>query len=166
MAPDETWQNPCGPLMQFPKDISTVRAYVFSCLSGEKNSDFMNESQYMAGATRFSLDNPVPAVSSRCALYGNQRDIMVMLHDGEKEYGKHAIKVDSKLFTAYTMGLPEMKNFARRKTQFHGKRSVEQSPASVEHDETDEQEEAAKRRKPLSNAYETPKAKFDDANRI
>ena len=91
---------------------------------------------------------------------------MVMLHDAEKEFGKNVVKVDSKLFTAYTMGLPEMKNFSRRKTTFQGKRSHEQSPASVEEDETDEQEEAAKRRKPLTNAYETPKAKFDDANRV
>ena len=40
-----------------------------------------------------------------------------MLQDLEKEYGKPNIKVDSKLFTAYNMGLPEKKDLRKIKNK-------------------------------------------------
>jgi hypothetical protein len=38
-----------------------------------------------------------------------------MLQDLEKEYGKPSIKVDSKLYTAYNLGLAEKKDLRKMK---------------------------------------------------
>lgn len=39
---------------------------------------------------------------------------MFILKEAEKEYGKPQIKIDSKAFTSFTMGLPEKKEFKKR----------------------------------------------------
>lgn len=74
----------------------------------------MTDEQVLAGCWRFAIENPVPTISTRCALYGNSRDIMLILKEAEKEYGKPQIKIDSKVFTSFTMGLAEKKDFKKR----------------------------------------------------
>lgn len=49
----------------------------------------------MAGCFRFAVENPMPSVSVRCALYGNSRDVMSIIKDAERIYGKPKIKIDS-----------------------------------------------------------------------
>lgn len=89
---EEQGQHPAGPLMQYPKEISSVRAYVFACLAGTENTDYMSDTHAVAGCSRYAIDSPVPSVSSRCALYGNPRDIMAMLTEAEQEYGRDKVK--------------------------------------------------------------------------
>lgn len=66
------------------------------------------------------------------------------------------------MFTSWTMGLPEQKDFKKRK-------SVIQRASHTNSDETgsgDEQEEAARRRRPQVNAHETIKSRFSDVNQV
>lgn len=164
VPPDEgNGTNLVSPLMQYPGKVSIVRAFVFCCLTGEPNSDYFTDDEALAGAFRYALDNPVPTVSTRCALYGNSRDVMAMLAEAEKEYGKHNIKVDTKAFASYTMGLPEQKDFKKRKS------IIVRGSVTASTDGTvsgDEQEEAARRRRPQVNAHETKKPKYADVNRV
>ena len=74
----------------------------------------MSDASFLAGCWRYAIENPVPTISTRCALYGNARDIMIVLKEAEKEYGKPSIKIDSKVFTSFTMGLAEKKDFKKR----------------------------------------------------
>ena len=55
----------------------------------------MTDEQFMAGCFRFAVENPMPTVSVRCALYGNSKDIMTIIKDAEKLYGRPKIKIDS-----------------------------------------------------------------------
>lgn len=60
-----------NPLLIYTAKISQVRAYIFSCTSGEANTNVFTDDQFLAGCNRFSIENPVPSVSVRCGLYGN-----------------------------------------------------------------------------------------------
>ena len=55
----------------------------------------MTDEQFMAGCFRFAVENPMPSVSVRCALYGNSKDVMTIIKDAERIYGKSKIKIDS-----------------------------------------------------------------------
>ena len=76
--------------------MARVRAYIFSCLAGEKNNMLLDATDLLMGCTRFAIDNPVPSVVTRCGWYGNTRDVTMILSDSEKKYGKANIKIDSK----------------------------------------------------------------------
>ena len=67
------------PCMSFPGSISKVRAYVFSCLSGEENTNRFNDEIFLAGCFRYALECPTPIISTRVALYGNTRDVMTAI---------------------------------------------------------------------------------------
>ena len=120
----------------------------------------------LAGYARYSLDNAVPSVSTRCALYGNSRDILHHLEEAERIYGKHTIKIDTSVFAAKNMGLPEMKDFKKRQSVLVRPKDASPGLGGEEEETFDEQEEAAKKRKPQINAKETPKQRFGDANQI
>jgi len=109
---------------------------------------------FVAGCCRYAIENPVPSVSLRCSLYGNTRDIMTALAEAEKKYGKPNIKVDQKLFTDYSMGLP-LKNEFKRKSNMYLKLKM-----------TDEEreEELDDKRKPTVNVNETPKPSLEAVN--
>jgi hypothetical protein len=162
---DEGGANPAGPLMQYPTDISCVRAFVFACLAGPENTDYISDTHYLAGCSRYALDSPVPSVATRCALYGNTREIMLILQDAEREYGgREKLKVDSKLYTCFNMGLPEMKSFKKKRGTAVKKKAFMDERSDEEEGRQKEQEAAAKLRRPLTNAYETPKQTFGHAN--
>lgn len=63
----------------------------------------MQDIHFLAGCSRFALENPVPTVATRCALYGNPRDILTLLAEAEKQFGKPQ-KVDSKFYTSWHLG--------------------------------------------------------------
>ena len=88
LPPSDETQQQENPLIQYPGNISKIRAYIFSCVASDENSDLMTDEQFIAGCWRFAIENPVPTISTRCALYGNSRDIMFILKEAEKEYGK------------------------------------------------------------------------------
>lgn len=144
------------PLMQFPGKISRVRAFIFSCVSSDSNTHTLTDDQFLAGCWRFAVENPVASVSTRCALYGNSRDVMQQLADAEKEYGKPNMKVDSRKYTSATMGLPEKKDFKARKT------AVARRGAAGE--ERSDEDELEARRKPTVEAHETPRPTLPAAN--
>ena len=95
-----------NPLLLYTSKISQVRAYIFSCTCGDANTNVFTDDQFLSGCNRFSIENPVPSVSVRCGLYGNTRDIMMILNDAERKYGKPNIKISAKMFSSTTMGLP------------------------------------------------------------
>jgi hypothetical protein len=67
------------PLIDFPGEISKIRAYVYCLTAGEKNTDTFGPMNFVAGLSRFGVENPTPCVSSRAQLYGNTLDIQSML---------------------------------------------------------------------------------------
>ena len=68
-----------NPLVKFTGPMSQVRGYIFAAIASEDNTNVIQDSAFIAGCNRFALDNPVPSVSSRCSLYGNSRDVMILL---------------------------------------------------------------------------------------
>jgi len=87
------------PLIDFPGEISIVRAYIFCLTSGEANNDAFSPENFISGLSRFGIENPVPCVSQRLSLYGNSRTIMDMLKKAEKKYGSLNLRVHSKIYT-------------------------------------------------------------------
>lgn len=100
-----------NPLLSFPSHISKVRAFVFACTATEENNDEIQDYTFLSSCNRYALESPVPSISTRCALYGNSREIMNVLEKAEEKYGKNEVKVDSKTFVSNTMGLPPNKKF-------------------------------------------------------
>jgi len=84
---------------------------VYAATATENNDDKMQDYIFLAGCNRFALESPVPSISTRCALYGNSREIMNVLEKAEEKYGKPQVKLDSKSFVSNTMGLPPNKKF-------------------------------------------------------
>ena len=74
-----------NPLLCYPSKISMLRSYVYSCISGRDNTNFMTDQDFLAGCTRFAIESPIPTVSTRCSLYGNSRDVMQILEEVEKK---------------------------------------------------------------------------------
>ena len=93
-----------NPLMLYTSKISMIRAFIYSCTSGEANTATFTQENFMAGCNRFSIENPFPSVSVRCGLYGNNKDIMMYLLEAEKKYGKPNIKISQKGFSSKNMG--------------------------------------------------------------
>lgn len=73
-----------NPFIKYPGKISQVRAYIYACTVGKVNTNYFCDDDFLAGCTRFAIDSPVPTVSVRCALYGNQNDISSTLSYMEK----------------------------------------------------------------------------------
>ena len=53
------------PLIQFPGDISMIRAYIFAIASGETNRNEFNVDNFVGSLARYGIENPVPCVSHR-----------------------------------------------------------------------------------------------------
>jgi hypothetical protein len=87
------------PLISFTSDISMIRAYLFCLTAGEKNNDTFSASNFIAGISRFGVENPTPCVSSRAQLYGNTSDINDMMIRAEEKWGKLKLKVHTKKYT-------------------------------------------------------------------
>lgn len=86
------------PLIQYPGEISKIRAFIFALTAGEKNDTAFNATNFCAGVSRYGVENPVPCVSMRCQLYGNPKFIMDELREAEKTYGKYKIKIHIKKY--------------------------------------------------------------------
>jgi hypothetical protein len=76
-----------------------MRAYIF-CLtaSDSNNSEFSND-QFIAGLSRFGIENPTPCVSKRLGMYGNSEDVLRSLHRAETIYGKLRMKIHTKRYS-------------------------------------------------------------------
>mmetsp|Transcript_20350 Transcript_20350/g.31081 ORF Transcript_20350/g.31081 Transcript_20350/m.31081 type:complete len:146 (+) Transcript_20350:146-583(+) len=132
--------------------MAQIRAYVFACTGYDENSNIFSDDMFVAGCSRFAIENPVPSVSLRCSLYGNSKDVMQQLSEAEKKYGKPNIKVDSKLFSEFSMGLP-IKNEFKRKSNMYLK--IKKTDEELE-------EELEEKRKPTINVFETPHSHLED----
>jgi len=64
--------------MQFPGQISACRAMLYAYMCGSNTSE-VNEIEFLAGCNRFAIDNPMPTITKRIALYGVTEDIEKML---------------------------------------------------------------------------------------
>ena len=53
------------PLIQFPGEISMIRAYIFAMASGETNRNEFNVDNFVGSLARYGIENPVPCVSHR-----------------------------------------------------------------------------------------------------
>jgi len=74
-----------NPLLSYPTKASMLRAYIFSVISAKDNTNYISDQDFLAGCTRFAIENPVPTVSVRCALYGNTREVMTILDEVDKK---------------------------------------------------------------------------------
>ena len=79
-------------------------------------------------------------MATRCALYGNARDILGLLAEAERTYGKPQ-KVDSKLYTAWNLGMQPPSEIAR---VLAGQKPTEDSDGEYEE-------------KPTVDVHETPR---------
>lgn len=104
-----------NPLVSFAGKMSHVRAYIYSAIAAPQNNTEMTDPYFIAGLSRFGIENPVPVVSARCWLYGNSRDIITQLEKAEKRWGRPPV-LDSKQFTSKTMGIPPKKRPIRKAT--------------------------------------------------
>jgi hypothetical protein len=102
-------------LMKYPGRTSQIRGYIFAAISSETNTNVIEDVYFLAGCSRFALENPIPTISTRCALYGNSRDIINLLTEAEKQFGKPQ-KVDSKFYTSGTLGLQPKRKVKRAGT--------------------------------------------------
>jgi hypothetical protein len=95
--------------------MALIRAYIFaSSVSNDNNAGF-NDAAFLSACARFAIDNPVPSVSLRCHLYGNSRDIMKVLGEAEKKYGKASLKFDKNLYTEADLIQAPVSDAARAK---------------------------------------------------
>ena len=137
------------PMMAYPGKMAQIRAFVYACTSGATNTNVFSDDEFLAGCARFSLENPVPSVSLRCALYGNSREITSVLAEAEKKYGKGSTKLDAKLYAPMNMGLPEKKERAKQGNIFS---KFDEEKGSDDEDVVDA------KRKPTVAVHETPRA--------
>jgi hypothetical protein len=48
-------------------------------LMTSQNTNRMNVSQFMAGVSRYGVENPTPVIKKRIALFGNTDDVISLL---------------------------------------------------------------------------------------
>ena len=87
------------PLIKFAGPISQARAYIFCVTAGESNTNSFSNEQFIAGLSRFGVENPTPCVSKRCGMYGNSEDIMRGLKRAEEAYGKLRMRIHTKRYS-------------------------------------------------------------------
>ena len=72
--------------LSYAGEISQYRALVFALMSGD-NSFEVTEHALQSGCNRFGLDSPVPIITKRLALYGNEENIDKQLENAAKKLG-------------------------------------------------------------------------------
>ena len=60
--------------------LTNARAMLFAYMSGH-NNQVMNEVQFTNGCRRFGVDNPMPTVKKRIALYGNSQTVTTLVRE-------------------------------------------------------------------------------------
>lgn len=66
--------KPPTPNVHFAKDITIVRAFVYSLVC-EDNCNVISAQAFLAGCNRYGIDNPCPTITKRMALYGLTEDL-------------------------------------------------------------------------------------------
>lgn len=59
-------------------EITTIRAMIYALMTSQ-NTNRMNVSQFMAGVSRYGVENPTPVIKKRIALFGNTDDVISLL---------------------------------------------------------------------------------------
>ena len=113
------------PLIEYTSEISLVRAYVFCLTAGRENSETFSADNFIAGLSRFGVENPTPCVSSRAQLYGVTQDIFSMMERAEQKWGKLKLKVHTKRYTlAKPMDSIDLKGAFNQKASLLMKRKL------------------------------------------
>ena len=60
--------------ISYAKDISCIRAFIYA-LTCDQNGQQISVEAFLAGLNRFGIDNPLPIITKRLAMYGNQEDL-------------------------------------------------------------------------------------------
>ena len=87
------------PLISFAGPMSQIRAYIFCLTAGESNTSSFSNEHFVAGISRYGVENPTPCVSKRCGMYGNSEDIMRALKRAEDVYGKLRMRIHTKRYS-------------------------------------------------------------------
>ena len=82
-----------NPLVKFTSSFSSTRALIYAFMCGTNSND-VNEVELLAGCHRFGVESPVPVVSKRISLYGNEESVQYML----KSLGKALEGLDTDAF--------------------------------------------------------------------
>lgn len=61
--------------VQFPREITFYRAYVYALVCGDNNKK-VTKQQFIAGCNRFGVDNPCPIITKRLSIYGNTEEMV------------------------------------------------------------------------------------------
>ena len=65
-------------LLKYTGNVTTTRAYLYALMTGT-NNNHMDEIKFTVGCSRFGIDNPMPTIKKRLALYGNSEDVINLL---------------------------------------------------------------------------------------
>ena len=79
-----------------------MRAFIFSVTCGDTNTDVISSENFVAGISRFGVENPTPTVSRRLGMYGNSEDIARYLKRAEEKYGKFKLRIHTKRYAGTT----------------------------------------------------------------
>ena len=68
---------PKSPILhlKFGEHFTLIRTFVYALSCGINNNDITVD-QFMAACNRFGVDNPLPIITKRISLYGNQEDVV------------------------------------------------------------------------------------------
>jgi hypothetical protein len=66
--------KPPTPNVHFAKDITIIRAFVYSLVC-EDNRKTISAEAFLAGCNRYGIDNPCPIITKRIGLYGLSEDL-------------------------------------------------------------------------------------------
>lgn len=72
-------------VLSFGGQICQLRALIYAFMCGTNGLN-ITENEFVAGCSRFGLDNPVPIITRRFRPYGNEEAIEVILAKEAKKY--------------------------------------------------------------------------------
>lgn len=76
-----------NPLVKFAGSFSMSRALIYAFMCGTNGYD-VNEVELLAGCHRYGVESPVPIVSKRISLYGNEESVQFMVKRIAEELGE------------------------------------------------------------------------------
>lgn len=100
-------ENVKSPILhlKFPENFTLIRAFIYS-LSCGLNGDEVTSEQFLAACNRFGIDNPLPIITKRISLYGNNEDLAKEFQKLVERYKKIEPRLD---IDPDAISCPEMK---------------------------------------------------------
>ena len=98
-----------------------------------KNDERLNEQKFIAGMQRYGVDNPLPTVTKRLALYGNSTDVDKMVEEAIQRLRiKNGVRMNPNVFSTAKLRGPELTGAQKQETNnFDLKETKELQPVGL-----------------------------------